>query len=144
MFGKSFLKICFPLLLLIGVNCARDDLFNQFQNPPPEARPFVRWWWNGDCVEEGEILRELDVMKEATGQLLKGELEVSGASRVHEGLLTESERSGVLALHGLLREKDPNHEHLGLKRLPTYTGDYLWLCDTHYQLMQPKIPEKIR
>jgi len=42
-----------------------DDLFSKFINPPPEARTFTRWWWNGDCVEEKEILRELDVMKKA-------------------------------------------------------------------------------
>jgi hypothetical protein len=30
-----------------------------------------------------------------------------------------------------------------LKRIPTYTGDYLWLCEKHYELSQPKIPNKI-
>jgi len=49
----------------------------------------------------------------------------------------------VLALHALLREKDPNQERLGLRRVPTYTGDYLWLCQTHYEQSQPKIPDKI-
>ncbi|AHF14307.1 glycosyl hydrolase [Niabella soli] len=39
------------------------DLFRLFQNPPPQARPFVRWWWNGCRVTEPEILRELDVLK---------------------------------------------------------------------------------
>ncbi|MCK4854997.1 MAG: hypothetical protein KAT31_12060, partial [Bacteroidales bacterium] len=29
------------------------------------AKPFVRWWWNGDRLTAEEILRELDVMKEA-------------------------------------------------------------------------------
>ena len=65
MFRQSFIKICIPLLLLFGSSCARDDLFHQFQNPPAEAQPFVRWWWNGNCVEENEILRELDIMKDA-------------------------------------------------------------------------------
>ena len=40
-------------------------LYDNFRNPPAEARPFVRWWWNGDCVEEDEIKRELDVLKNA-------------------------------------------------------------------------------
>jgi hypothetical protein len=44
---------------------ASDPLFNAFQNPPVTAKPFVRWWWNGDKVTTKEILRELDVMKEA-------------------------------------------------------------------------------
>jgi hypothetical protein len=34
-------------------------------------------------------------------------------------------------------------EKLGLKRIPTYTGYYLWLCQKHYELSQPKIPDKI-
>ncbi len=58
-------------------------------------------------------------------------------------MLSEAERSGLLALHALLREVDPHHERLGLIRVPTYTGGYLWLCRTHYDLSQPKIPEKI-
>jgi hypothetical protein len=40
-------------------------LYLGFQDPPMSARPFVRWWWNGDRLSADEILRELDVMKEA-------------------------------------------------------------------------------
>jgi len=42
-----------------------NTLFEQFQNPPMSARPFVRWWWNGDKLTDKEILRELDLLKEA-------------------------------------------------------------------------------
>lgn len=42
-----------------------DELFEGFQNPPVDARLFVRWWWNGNRLEKQEILRELDVMKTA-------------------------------------------------------------------------------
>ena len=42
-----------------------DALFSMFKQPPVTAKPFVRWWWNGDKVYETEILRELDVMKDA-------------------------------------------------------------------------------
>ena len=44
---------------------AEDDLFERFQTPPAEARPFFRWWWNGNRVTEGELRRELRVMHEA-------------------------------------------------------------------------------
>ena len=44
---------------------AGEQLYDHFKNPPTQARPFVRWWWNGNCVNEKEILRELDVMKNA-------------------------------------------------------------------------------
>jgi len=59
------------LVLLLLAGCGRqeigqaDKLYEDFVNPPAEARPFVRWWWNGDCVEENEILRQLDLLKDA-------------------------------------------------------------------------------
>ncbi|MBI3913387.1 MAG: hypothetical protein HY327_04270 [Chloroflexi bacterium] len=49
----------------------------------------------------------------------------------------------TIVLHALLRELDPHHEKLGLHRVPTYTGDFLWLCDKHFEASQPKIPDRI-
>jgi hypothetical protein len=40
------------------------SLYKGFQNPSNQARPFVRWWWNGDRIVEKELLRELDMLKE--------------------------------------------------------------------------------
>jgi len=31
--------------------------------PPPGTGRFVRWWWNGNKVEPGEIVRELRLLK---------------------------------------------------------------------------------
>jgi len=42
-----------------------DQLFKGFQEPPASSRVFVRWWWNGNRLDADEILRELEVMKEA-------------------------------------------------------------------------------
>lgn len=42
-----------------------DKLYSLFRQPPVSAKPFVRWWWNGDKLSAKEILRELSVMKEA-------------------------------------------------------------------------------
>jgi len=42
-----------------------ESLFQLFRNPPAEAKPFVRWWWNGNRVNEKEVLRELDLLDEA-------------------------------------------------------------------------------
>jgi len=57
------------ITLLSMVSCcslaAQDDLLNAFENPPAEARPFVRWWWGENAVVEKEILREIDVMQQA-------------------------------------------------------------------------------
>ncbi len=42
-----------------------DDFYTHFQQPPAEARPFVRWWWNGNHIQADEIKRELDILKAA-------------------------------------------------------------------------------
>jgi len=42
-----------------------DEYFKGFQDPPAGSRLFVRWWWNGNRLDEKEILRELDVMQTA-------------------------------------------------------------------------------
>ena len=43
----------------------QSDLFEKFRNPSAEAKPFFRWWWNGNRLSRDEITRELKVMKEA-------------------------------------------------------------------------------
>ena len=40
-------------------------LYELFRNPALHYRPFVRWWWNGNKVEEAELVRELRLLKEA-------------------------------------------------------------------------------
>jgi hypothetical protein len=40
-----------------------ESIKSNFKNPPPEAKPMVRWWWFGTAVEKPEILRELQQMK---------------------------------------------------------------------------------
>ena len=46
-----------------GLSLAEIDA--QFAEPPASCRPFVRWWWNGDRVEAGEIARELQLLQDA-------------------------------------------------------------------------------
>jgi len=61
-----FLTIFVCLVLCNCQHTVEDDtLFEKFQNPAADARPMVRWWWNGNCVEAEEIKRELQVMKKA-------------------------------------------------------------------------------
>ncbi len=54
-------------ILLPACDSPREvqDLSEVFTNPPADARPMVRWWWNGNAVEAGELKRELKLMKEA-------------------------------------------------------------------------------
>ena len=109
----------------------------------PLAAPAANLYFGQAIMDDWAIQKSLDAMKEATGTLIKEEFSVTEPGRLKDGLLTEAERSGILAIHAFLREEDPHHQRLGLKRMPTYTGDYLWLCETHYQAAQPKIPDRI-
>ncbi len=44
---------------------AISSFYSNFKNPPNTSKPFVRWWWNGNRLQKDEILRELDLLKEA-------------------------------------------------------------------------------
>lgn len=48
-----------------GKGGSLDELYAGFQNPPSSARPFFRWWWNGNRVTREEITRELELMAKA-------------------------------------------------------------------------------
>ena len=71
----KWMKIAGSMVLVLALSGActpepeaslsTDELFAIFKDPPAESRPFVRWWWNGDCIEVDELERELDVMKAA-------------------------------------------------------------------------------
>jgi hypothetical protein len=43
----------------------KSGLYELFRDPASNYRPFVRWWWNGNKVEAGELVRELRLLKEA-------------------------------------------------------------------------------
>ncbi|MBK1878672.1 glycosyl hydrolase [Pelagicoccus mobilis] len=53
------------LLAPLSLQAAEDPLFQLFEDPPSEYRPFVRWWWNGARIDEQEAIRQLDVLKDA-------------------------------------------------------------------------------
>ena len=109
----------------------------------PVAIPAANLYFGEDIMDDWTISQSLDAMKEGTGNLLESELKTSESDRFKDGLLSDAERSGILALHSFLREEDPHHKNLGLKRMPTYTGDYLWLRNKHYQEAQSIIPDRI-
>ena len=60
------------LVIFVFIACCSQNkedikghLFNGFQNPPAEARPFVRWWWNGNKIKANELDRELELLNKA-------------------------------------------------------------------------------
>ena len=63
-------KLFLLLILVLFVSCNKEvsqgideDLFSKFQNPFAEARPFVRWWWNGNKVKKEELDKQLVSLK---------------------------------------------------------------------------------
>ena len=117
----------------------------------PVAAPAADAYFGKDTVKEWDYAAHLDLAKGLVGRLCfvdappgqSDEIEIPARPDPRSGILNEAERSGLLAMHALLRELDPNHEKLGLTRVPTYTGDFRWLCREHYQEWEPKIPEVI-
>jgi catechol 2,3-dioxygenase-like lactoylglutathione lyase family enzyme len=55
-----------PLILSLSVilaaHSSAQDLRTGFLNPPPDARPMMRWWWFGPAVTKPEIKKELETM----------------------------------------------------------------------------------
>ncbi len=41
-----------------------DALWEGFQSPPSLARPFFRWWWNGNRITADELVQQLQTMHE--------------------------------------------------------------------------------
>lgn len=66
-----FLLVVLALFSLFAFNQCEspvepsDNLFKLFQDPPADARPMVRWWWNGNSVEQEELKRQLHVLHAA-------------------------------------------------------------------------------
>lgn len=44
---------------------SENSFVKEFQNPSNEYRPRVRWWWPGGDVTSEELIRELNLLKEA-------------------------------------------------------------------------------
>jgi len=108
----------------------------------PITAPAANSFFGEDFMKVSNIQYQLEIMKELTNTILsEDKLLIDGTAGMGDGLLSHAERSGILALHSFLHEEDPHHQQLGLKRLPTYTGDYLWLCEKHYQNRQSKMPQ---
>jgi Leucine-rich repeat (LRR) protein len=110
--------------------------------------PSANWLFGEEEVKEAGWDNVLTLAKgvgseltpEIKGQKLLSQQEMSW-EEWRAGLLSEEERAGLLQLQQILREKDPNHQHLGLTRLPTPQGEFRWLCKKHYDDYVSRVPE---
>jgi len=57
------LPLLVSLSAVLVAQCFAQDLRAGFLNPPPEARPMMRWWWFGPAVTKPELKKELETMK---------------------------------------------------------------------------------
>ena len=108
----------------------------------PIAAPTINTIFGPKTTETWKIADQLDVAK-AIIDKLPAEIKIPDRALEPGKMLSEPERSGILALHNLLKELDPSQAKLGLHRVATYTGDYRWLCEYHYDAWQPNIPDVI-
>ena len=56
---------CLLLAMYSGIAASADTLFDGFANPPISAHPWARWWWPGGAVQDTELRREIDLLKQA-------------------------------------------------------------------------------
>jgi hypothetical protein len=59
---------CVLLLIALLISApvlSADQLYDGFKNPPNTTRPFVRWDWSAKSPTEKEIIRQLDILKQA-------------------------------------------------------------------------------
>jgi hypothetical protein len=65
---KFRLAFVLVAMLTVGSGCADPVLsrlsvnWSEWDSPSAEYRPWVRWWWPGDDVEDEEILRETAIL----------------------------------------------------------------------------------
>jgi len=62
---KIATTVLLGLVLPVQLRPQLENLHETFQNPPPEARPLMRWWWFGPAVTKPELQKELETMQKA-------------------------------------------------------------------------------
>jgi hypothetical protein len=118
-------------------------VLNVLATVAPIAAPAINSFFGAKTTEKWKIADYLELAKEI-GDKLPTEVKVSDHAMTPGKMLSEPERSGILALHRFLNEVDPTQAKLGLHRVTTYTGDFRWLCKHHYEAWQPNIPDVIQ
>jgi len=59
------LPLLFTLPTILFAQNQLWDLHRQFDNPPADAKPMMRWWWFGPAVTKPELQKELETMRGA-------------------------------------------------------------------------------
>jgi GTPase SAR1 family protein len=138
---KGFYSIDQPYEWVTKIAPYANFVLNMLATVAPIAGPAINTFFGPKTTETWGIKDQLDLAKAVIDKL--PEIKNPDRGMSPGKMLSEPERSGILALHRFLNEVDPTQAKLGLHRVATYTGDYRWLCDHHYDAWQPNIPDVI-
>ncbi|HNK63956.1 MAG TPA: COR domain-containing protein, partial [Anaerolineales bacterium] len=140
--GKGLYSIDQPHEWVMKIAPYANMALDILKTVAPVAGPAINTFFGPKTTELWGIADQLSLASAVLGKV-PDEIKTPDKPMLQRGMVSEPERSGILALHRLLNELDPNQENLGLHRVATYTGDYRWLCKRHYDAYQPNIPDKI-
>ena len=141
--GKGVYPIDMPHEWLVQVAPYANFALKVLSTVAPIAAPAINTFFGSKTTEKWGIADQLSLASAVIGKL-PAKIETSGRGMTPGKMLSELERSGILALHRFINEVDPTQDKLGLHRVATYTGDYRWLCKHHYDAWQPNIPDVIQ
>jgi len=139
--GKGVYSIDQPYEWVIKIAPYANFVLDVLKTFAPMAAPAINIFKDPKITEKWKD--EIDLTKAIIDKLPDG-IKTSNRDLSPGKILSEPERSGILALHNLLKELDPAQAKFGLHRVTTYTGDYRWLCKHHYDAWQPNIPDVIQ
>ncbi|NOH03734.1 MAG: hypothetical protein HND47_18110 [Chloroflexi bacterium] len=139
---KGFYDINQPREWVMKIAPYANFVLDVLKTVAPIAAPAINTFFGPKTTDAWKISDQLSLAGAILGKL-PDEIKKPDRPMLERGLVSEPERSGILALHRLLNELDPIQDKLGLHRVATYTGDYRWLCDHHYNAWQPNIPDVI-
>ena len=141
--GKGLYSIDQPHDWVIQIAPYANMALEILKTVAPIAGPAINTFFGAKTTELWGIADHLSLAGAILGKV-PDEIKTPDRPMLQRGMVSEPERSGILALHRLLNELDPIQAKLGLHRVTTYTGDYRWLCKHHYDAYQPNIPDVIR
>ncbi|MCI0610691.1 MAG: ADP-ribosylation factor-like protein, partial [Anaerolineae bacterium] len=141
--GKGLYSIDQPHDWIMQIAPYANFVLNVLKTVAPIAGPAINTFFGPKTTETWGIADQLNLASAIIGKL-PDEVKKPDRPLTERGIVSEPERSGILALHRLLNELDPIQDRLGLHRVTTFTGDYRWLCKYHYDAWQPNIPDVIQ
>lgn len=140
--GKGVYPISQPQEWVVQIAPYANFALKLLATVAPVASPAINAFFGPNTTETWKIAEQLDLAKAIIGEL-PDEIKTPDRALAPGHMLSEPERSGILALRRFLEKVDPSQAKLGLHRVATYTGDYRWLCKHHYEAWQSNIPDVI-